>query len=138
MIVVDASVMTDYLLRRPPAVEAVAEILAGDDTEPLHAPDLIEPEIMNALRQMTTRGAVTVEQASEAVLDLAETRIIRYQHPPLRARVWELRDQLTAYDAMYLALAEGLQARLLLTADRGLAARAGASLGEDRVRHLRV
>jgi predicted nucleic acid-binding protein len=54
----------------------------------------------------------------------------------LRDRVWELRAELTAYDATYLALAEALEDPVLLTADAGLAARGLASLGEERVRHV--
>jgi predicted nucleic acid-binding protein len=70
------------------------------------------------------------------VADLAAMRLIRYPHAPLRARVWELRDALTAYDATYLALAEALDDSVLLTSDHGLASHAIASLGEERVRHV--
>ena len=52
-------------------------------------------------------------------------RLRRYPHAPLRARVWDLRHDLTAYDASYLALAEALDDPLLVTADAALAARAG-------------
>jgi predicted nucleic acid-binding protein len=51
LIVVDASTLTDFLLGRPPAVEAVLAELAGHEHQPLHAPDLIEPETLNALRR---------------------------------------------------------------------------------------
>jgi predicted nucleic acid-binding protein len=55
----------------------------------------------------------------------------------LRERVWQLRHDLTAYDATYLALALGLDDPLLLTGDSGLATRAGVALGPDRVRLTR-
>lgn len=137
MIVVDASVLIDFLLGRPEAVDALAFELTGREHEPLHAPELIEPETLNTLRRMAGRGAVTDQRASEAVADLANTRLIRYPHAPLRSRVWELRHDLTAYDATYLALAEGLAGSVLLTGDGGLATRARSSLGDDQVRHVR-
>jgi predicted nucleic acid-binding protein len=136
LIVIDASVLIDFLLGRPAALRAVEEELAGREHESLHAPDLIEPETLNALRRLALTGAVTDQRAGEAASDLANARIIRYPHPPLRARVWALRHALTAYDASYLALAEALDDPLLLTADRGLANVARASLSDDAVRYV--
>jgi hypothetical protein len=57
-------------------------------------------------------------------------RLIRYPHAPFRARVWELRDNLSAYDALYLALAEALEGAILVTSDSGLAANAAHVLGD--------
>jgi predicted nucleic acid-binding protein len=131
--VLDASAFTDYLLGRPEALDAVAA--ASHPVRPLHAPEVIEPETLNALRRHVMRGAVSEWRASEAVNDLASTRLIRYPHAPLRERIWQLRHELTAYDAAYLALAEGLDATLI-TADGGLAARARESIGAARVRQL--
>ena len=136
MIVVDASVLTDFLLGRAQALDALQLELAGNDHQLLHAPQLIEPEILNALRRMAACGAVSDQRASEAVADLAKTRLIRYPHEPLRERVWELRHNLIAYDATYMALAEALAEAVLLTGDAGLARRARVSLGDDRVRHV--
>ena len=137
MIVVDASVLTDFLLGRLEALDALQRELAGHEHEPLHAPELIEPETLNALRRLAVRGTVTEQRTSEALIDLGNTRLIRYPHAPLRSRVWELRHDLTAHDATYLALAEALLEPVLLTGDRGLAARARLSLGDDQVRHVR-
>lgn len=136
MIVVDASALTDFLLGRPHALTVLETVLAGRDQEPLHAPELIEPETLNALRRLAGRGAITEERASEAVGDLANTRLSRYPHAPLRSRVWELRHELTAYDATYLALAEALDDPILVTGDRGLAACACAWLGDDHVQQI--
>jgi predicted nucleic acid-binding protein len=136
MIVVDASVLVDFLIGRPEAVDAVRAATAAREHEPLHAPELIELEALNALRRLVARGAVTERRATEAVADLADARLVRYPHAPLRARIWRLRDELTAYDAAYLALAEAMRDPLLLTGDGGLAARARASLGERGVRQI--
>jgi predicted nucleic acid-binding protein len=137
LIVIDASVLTDFLLGRSQALAAVEHVMAEREHEPLHAPELIEPETLNALRRLALSGAVTVRRAGEAAADLANTRLMRYPHAPLRERVWALRDSLTAYDACYLALAEGLDEPVLLTADKGLATVARALLGDDAVRHVR-
>jgi predicted nucleic acid-binding protein len=134
--VVDASFLTDFLLGRPQALNALEAALAGHEHEPLHAPELIEPETLNALRRLARAGSISDERASEAATDLASARLIRYPHAPLRERVWALRHDLTAYDATYLALAETLDEPVLITADGGLAARARISLGDERVRHV--
>jgi predicted nucleic acid-binding protein len=136
LIVVDASVLTDFLLGRAPAMEALQQEVAGHEHEPLHAPELIEPETLNALRRLVLAGNLTDQRASEATSDLEHTRMIRYPHAPLRERVWELRHNLTAYDATYLSLAEALGDCVLLTSDSGLASHARQSLGEDGVRHV--
>lgn len=135
--VVDASVLTDFLLGRPQGIDALQRELTDHEHEPLHAPELIEPETLNALRRLAVAGNVTDLRATEAASDLAKTRLIRYPHEPLRERVWDLRHNLTAYDATYLALAEALDDSVLLTGDRGLASHARRSLGADHVRHVR-
>ena len=134
MIVIDASVVTDFLLDREEAVRAVEQELAGREQEALHAPEVVEPETLNALRKMCLRDRVTVRTATKAVSDLGRLRLIRYPHEPLRPRIWELRDELTAYDASYVALAEALGDAVLLTADRALASVARRLLGADGVR----
>lgn len=134
--VVDASVLTDFLLGRPQTLDALAREFSGREHEPIHAPELIEPECLNALRRLVRTGEVTDQRAGEAAADLADVRLIRYPHAPLRSRIWDLRHNLTAYDAAYLSLAEALDDCVLLTGDRGLAARARSSLGGDRVRHV--
>lgn len=136
MIVIDASVLTDFLLGRTEAVEAVDRELIGREHNPLHAPEVVEPETLNALRSLARGKSVSDRRAREAVDDLGVIRLIRYPHDPLRERIWELRHNLTAYDAAYLALAEALDGAILMTGDRGLATSARAALGDDRVRHV--
>ena len=135
MKVVDASVVADFLLGRPGALEALAGDADGDH-QPLHCPELVEPETLNALRGLVRGGHLDLRRAEEAVADLADLRMIRYPHAPLRPRVWDLRDRLTAYDATYLALAEALDGSVLLTGDDALATQARASLGAGRVRRV--
>jgi predicted nucleic acid-binding protein len=134
LIVVDASVLTDFLLSRPTAVDAVEQGQAGSEQRPLAAPDLIESETLNALRKLVLRRDVSEPRASEAVGALASVRMIRFPFAPLRERVWDLRHNLTAYDAAYLALTEALPEASLLTGDAGLAQAARDSLGEAGVR----
>ena len=136
MIVVDASVAVEFLLGRSSAVEAITTELTGALDEALHAPELIEPEVLNALRRLERSGAISVAQADRAVTELDELRLIRYPHAALRDRVWSLRGNLSACDALYLALAESLSGSVLFTGDAGLAANAARSLGDRRVRHL--
>jgi predicted nucleic acid-binding protein len=137
LIVVDASVLTDFLLGRTQAVDALRRELAGREQEPLHAPELIEPETLNALRRLVDGGSVSDRRATEAISDLANARLIRYPHAPLRERIWDLRHNLTTYDAAYLALAEALDDPVLLTGDGGLASQATGALGSDAVRLVR-
>jgi predicted nucleic acid-binding protein len=136
MIVIDAGALTDFLLGRPLALEVVLGEVEHHRHEPLHAPELIEPETLNALRGLVRGGKVTADRASEAVADLASTRMIRYPHGPLRERVWELRDNLTAYDASYLALAEALGGSVLITGDEALLTQGRTLLGAERVRSV--
>jgi predicted nucleic acid-binding protein len=99
----------------------------------LHAPELIEPETLSALRRLAMTGHIDAAHAEAAVRDLDDVRLVRYPHAPLRERVWALRHELTAYDATYLALAEALPEPTLITADGGLAAVARRSLGATAV-----
>lgn len=135
MIVVDASALADFLLGRGAALSVlVGEFAVERGERRLHTPEIAELETLNALRRMVLNGQITARRGTEAVADLRRAPLIRYPHAPLRERIWQLRDELTAYDAAYLALAEGLRGSILVTADRGMASRARASLSADRVR----
>jgi predicted nucleic acid-binding protein len=91
----------------------------------LHAPHLLDLEVVSAVRRKLLRGELGYERASAAIGLLARLRVTRYPHSPLLRRAWELRDRLTVYDAAYVALAERL-AVPLLTLDAGLAKTARA------------
>ncbi len=123
MIVADASALVDLLLARPCAVR-IARAL---QPEPLiHAPHLVDTEVLHALRRWVRAAELTDERAREALADLAALPMARHPHAPLSDRVWSLRERLSAYDATYVALAEGLDATLV-TAD-GRLARGAAGL----------
>jgi len=89
----------------------------------LHAPHLLDLEVLHVLRRFERRGILRPSRAAEAVEDLLDLPLTRYPHAALADRVWELRGALTAYDAAYVALAEALHAPLL-TRDAALASAA--------------
>ncbi len=93
---------------------------AGD----VHAPHLIDVEFLHALRRLIRTGALSQERADDARYDYADLTIIRYPHQPLADRMWQLRDNVTAYDAAFLALAEALGVPLV-TCDGRLARSSG-------------
>ena len=122
MIVVDASAVLEVLLQTPAASRISRRIFASGET--LHAPHLLDVEIAQVLRRYARSGVISPERGAEALTDLADLPLNRYPHFVLLPRIWQLRHNLTAYDAAYLALAEALDAPLL-TRDRALAS-AGA------------
>lgn len=122
MIVLDASAALELLLRTPVGIEIEARVLAPEES--LHAPHLIDLEVLQVLRRYVLRENLAPDRAAEALNDLAGLPADRYPHEPFRERVWELRHNLTAYDAVYVALAEGLAAPLV-TVDGPLARSSG-------------
>ncbi|MCX7891599.1 MAG: type II toxin-antitoxin system VapC family toxin [Burkholderiales bacterium] len=118
MIVVDASALLEVLLNTPSAA-AVGERLFRP-RESLHAPHLIDLEIVQVLRRYALAGSLGAARGAQALADLADLPLRRYPHDILLARVWALRRNATACDAAYLALAEALGAPLV-TRDAALA-----------------
>jgi predicted nucleic acid-binding protein len=117
--VIDAGALVELLLRtlRAEAVQA-----AIDDRR-LVAPAVIDAEILAALRGLERNHAVTPARAAVAVEDLRDAPVERYALEPLLERAWALRDRLTSYDALYVALAIELDCPLITTDDRILAPR---------------
>lgn len=113
MIVVDASAALTALLRRGEARQMLA-------TEQLHAPHLIDSEVVSGLRRQVAAGQVGAEAAEQILAIWPRLALTRYPVFALLSRVWELRENLSAYDACYVALAESLGCPLL-TADARLA-----------------
>jgi predicted nucleic acid-binding protein len=90
----------------------------------LNAPHLLDVEVAHVIRRYSALGEIDAERGREALTDLGDLPLRRYRHDFLLPRVWDMRSSLTAYDAVYVALAEVLEAALL-TRDRRLAGAAG-------------
>ena len=116
--VTDASALLEVLLQMP-AARAVEHQLF-DSGRTLHAPHLLDIEVAQVIRRRAVGGGIDDQTGRAALRALTDMPIQRYPHDVLLPRVWELRGNLTAYDAVYVALAEMLDAPLL-TRDRRLA-----------------
>lgn len=127
MLVVDASVVVVALADDGPDGDRVRDRLRADA---LAAPELIDLEVLSVLRKQLAAGALDVRRAALALADLADLPLERASHLPLLPRCWELRDNLTMYDAAYVALAEALDVTLL-TADARISRAPGPSCRID-------
>jgi predicted nucleic acid-binding protein len=125
MLVVDASAVVELLLARSAAGDVAHHV--ADHGYELHAPELLDIEVLSAVRRAVALGHASIERGGEAVADLLDLPIARYPHEILVERAWALRDNFSAYDAAYLALAEAVAEGgvPLLTADGRLARAAG-------------
>ena len=130
MIVVDASAVLEALLPRAKSDAVRARLFAGRDT--LHAPHLLDIEIAQVIRRYAAMGDIDAERGRAALADLADLPLYRYRHDFLLQRIWELRNNFTAYDAVYVALAEMIDVPLL-TSDERLATAARALVRVQRV-----
>ncbi len=117
MIVLDSSAAVDLLLGNRASAK-IAERLCG--VGQTSVPELFDLEVTHALRGLVIAGKLKTERAEEALADLGQLPLNRYPHFPLLKRCWQLRSNCTIYDAVYIALAEILDASLI-TADRKLA-----------------
>jgi predicted nucleic acid-binding protein len=122
LIVVDASALLEVLLGTSVASGLAERLFAEGET--LHAPHLLDVEVAQVLRRYALAGTFSADRGAEALEDLADFPIARYPHQPFLSRIWELRHNITAYDAAYLALAEALAAPLV-TRDAKLASTTG-------------
>ena len=119
MIVLDASAVVAVLLDPGSGAERIRERIESPG-ESLHVPHVMDLEVLHALRRQALRGALSPRRSAEALEDLANIMFVRYPHTSLIRRIWELRENVTAYDAAYVALAEALDAPLV-TMDARLA-----------------
>lgn len=115
--VVDASALVELILGTP-AGRIIAEHIA-DPADGLHVPHLADLEVAQALRRYVRERQIDDVTAATALEDFRALDLQRHAHEPLLQRVWDLRKNLTAYDAVYVALAEVLD-DVLLTCDRPL------------------
>lgn len=121
MIVVDASALLEFLLQTPLGTRVEARLLRDDE---FHCPHLIDVEVTQGLRRLVRAREVSADRAAEAIQDLVDLDLHRHAHLDLLTRAWKLRENMTAYDAMYVALAEALDATVV-TCDTPLAKAAG-------------
>lgn len=129
-IVVDASVIVEVLLASGDGQRIMQRMIA--DNVPLHAPELLDVEVLHVLRRAVALGHMTVRRAEQAIRVLESFPLTRHGHGALRLRCWQLRANFSAYDATYVALAEGLAARLF-TRDARLGRAPGLAAAVDVV-----
>ncbi|HJQ60885.1 MAG TPA: type II toxin-antitoxin system VapC family toxin [Vineibacter sp.] len=118
MIVVDASAILELLLNTRQAPQVAERLFTAGET--LHAPHLLDLEVAQVLRRYAIAGSLTAQRGEQALEDIGDLPLERYPHNLFMDRIWALRQTLTAYDAVYVALAEALAAPLV-TRDAKLA-----------------
>ena len=118
MIVVDASALLEFLLQTPLGTRVEARLFRDEDE--FQSPHLIDVGVTQGLRRLVRAGEVSADRAAEAIEDLADLDLHRHAHLDLLTRAWKLRENVTVYDAMYVALAEALGATVV-TCDTPLA-----------------
>lgn len=126
MIVLDASAVVEWLLGRPLAGAVERRLTHGSPS--LHAPHLLAVEVAQVLRRYQLQGALTAERGALALAALADLDLASYPHEPMLPAIWQLRHNLTAYDAAYVALAAVLAAPLVTLDGRLATAPHGADV----------
>jgi predicted nucleic acid-binding protein len=124
VIVLDASAAVEWLLQTPAGRKIEKRIFSHNES--LHAPHLLDLQVVQVLRRLVRETTVSAERADEAIQDLLDVRATRYPHLMLLPRIWQLRHNLSAYDAAYVALSEALGATFI-TRDARLAAASGSA-----------
>jgi predicted nucleic acid-binding protein len=128
VIVLDASAAVDWLLQTSAGQQIEKRIYAR--SESLHAPHLLDVEVAQVLRRLVRETVISTQRGEEAIDDLADMRVTRYPHFVFLSRIWQLRHNLSAYDAAYVALSENLGATLL-TRDARLASASGRAVAVE-------
>jgi predicted nucleic acid-binding protein len=123
LIVLDSSAAVDYLVGAADGLWVQQRLTEDPD---IHAPHLLDIEVVGALRQRVNHGDLTVQRAEEALGDLLDLPVTRYPHLPFLERMWELRGNVNASDSVFVALAESLRADLVTT-DRALGGAPGVT-----------
>ncbi len=111
MIVLDASAAIDWLLQTSVGQQIEDRIYSRGES--LHAPHVLDLEVAQVLRRLVREGSVSAPRADQAIQDLLDLRVTRYPHFVFLPHIWRLRDNLSAYDAAYVALTEKLGATLI-------------------------
>jgi predicted nucleic acid-binding protein len=126
LIVLDASAVVEWLLRRPLASAVERRLVDGSPS--LHAPHLLAVEVAQVVRRYQLQGLITDEGGAHALRALADLDLTTYAHEPLLPAIWRLRANLTAYDAAYTVLAAVLEAPLVTLDARLASAPHGAEI----------
>jgi predicted nucleic acid-binding protein len=134
VIVLDASAAVDWLLQTNTGQQIEARIYSH--RESLHAPHVIDLEVLQVFRRLVRDGTMAEQRGHEAVQDLLDLRMTRYTHSLFLTRIWQHRHNFSAYDAAYVALAERLGATLL-TRDARLASAAASSVEVELIQEYR-
>ena len=121
VIVVDASAVVDLLVAPDSSSDLIDRLAEADE---VMAPQVIDLEFLQALRRLVRLGELGLDRAVDARRDFGELNVSRIAHEPLADRIWALRDNLSAYDAAYVALAE-IASVPLVTSDAALAGAPG-------------
>jgi predicted nucleic acid-binding protein len=108
---VDASALLEFVLQTPLGTRVEARLFRHEDE--FHAPHLVDVEVVQGLRRLVRTGEVSSRRAAEAIADLTEFDLHRHAHVDLLGSAWKLRDDISAYDAMYVALAEAIDAPIV-------------------------
>ncbi len=104
--------MVAVLVGQGPGAERIRQKVEGPG-QSLHVPHVMDLEVLHALRRQTLLGTISSRRSAESIEDLKNLAFVRYPHATLVDRIWSLKDNLTAYDAAYVALAEALDAPLV-------------------------
>ena len=115
--VLDASGAVEFLLNTAAGKRLAARL--ADESVVVHVPHLIDMEVAQVLRRYVRHGTFHERMGALALDRWRNLDVERYSHEPFLDRIWQLRDNVTAYDAVYIALAETLST-VLVTGDRKL------------------